>query len=874
MKDTRPRPIHISDYQPPPFTISKVELKFDLFDDEAEVTSVAEYKRTHKGKVDLVLSGRDLTLVGVKIDGSELTPNQYVVTDSSLTIKSPPEKFRLEIVTKTLPHKNKSLEGLFMSGGKFCTQCEPEGFRKITYFLDRPDVLAKYTTTVIADKKKFPVLLSNGNLIKTGDREGGRHFAEWHDPFPKASYLFALVAGDLAYVEDFFTTKSGRRVTLRVYVEHWNVRKCDFAMQAIKDSMRWDEELYGREYDLDMFLVVAISDFNMGAMENKGLNIFNDKYVLANPETATDEDFEAIQGIIAHEYFHNWTGNRVTLRDWFQLSLKEGLTVFRDQEFSSDMVSRPVIRIKDVQRLRVSQFLQDSGPMAHAVRPQSYIEISNFYTTTVYEKGAEVVRMVATILGPKNFRKGMDLYFKRHDGQAITTDDFIDALSHHGPDIDWDQFKHWYDQAGTPLVKASGDYDKAKKRFTLKLEQNIPDTPGQKNKKPHIIPIKTALLGHKGNLLAPENVLLLDKKKQSFTFDKITEAPVPSLLRDFSAPVRLEYNYSKEELLGLMRHDSNDFNRYEAHSRIAVDIIREIQKFLKRSKPNRSLEIDSEYFDAFRQLLRDPKIEPRFLSLLITVPGFGYLTNLGDKIDTDGLYASWKALRGEIAKNLYDDLLAVYSAHSKPDLANPMSRQAVSNRALKNACLSYLMETGSEEALKLAAKQFDAAQTMTDSLEALGHLASSDSDLREQYLEKFYGRWKDDHLVVNKWFNIQTDSEHPKVLQHFKALLKHEKFDVYNPNKVYALFFSFFLNNPRGFHHPSGMAYRLYADYVLKIDKFNASVAARLASTLIQYKRFDSKRAALMKAQLQRIYKAKGLSKDVFEIVSKALVSK
>jgi aminopeptidase N len=865
--EQQPQATRLVDYKPSPYQMEEVHLTFDLFDTHTITVMRAKFFATGEQGAPLFLNGKDLELLNITMDDKELSSSQYEVSKDGLKIANPPAKFTLEITSKIHPETNTALEGLYKSGGRFCTQCEAEGFRRITYFLDRPDVLTRYTTKIIADKAKYPILLANGNLEGKGNGESGRHFAVWKDPFPKPSYLFALVAGDLACLEDNFTTMSGRKVKLQIWVEKHNVSKCHFAMQAVKDSMAWDERIYGREYDLDIFMIVAVPDFNMGAMENKGLNIFNDKYILANPEVATDTDFEGIQSVVAHEYFHNWSGNRVTVRDWFQLSLKEGFTVFRDQQFSSDMVSPTSVRIDSVRNLRASQFAEDKSPMAHPVKPDSYIEIANFYTPTVYEKGAEVVRMIHTILGSQNFRKATDDYFASFDGQAVTTEDFIGKMRKVYPSLDWDQFELWYKQAGTPQVKAKGHYEKQRKEFTLTLSQTIPDTPGQTNKKPHIIPIKTGLIGRSGKTLGDEKMLLLSQAEQKFTFEGVEEEPVPSLLRDFSAPIELNYDYSPNDLACLMMHDTNAFNRFEAHQKLATLVIKKAATEIGQGKKPH---IDSSYIEAIKSVLDKPTADKRFLANLVSLPGFTYLINQDELIPVDDLFAGIEFVRQQIGKQLYHHFTKLYADIQSFDDTD-MSREAINARELKFRCLLYLAATEDDEAITLAVKQARTSRNMTDSLRALSILADYEFPLRTNLLQEFFNRWQTEHLVINKWFSIQTGSLHPNVLGHFENLLEHPLFNILNPNRVYSVFLTFFSVNPQGLHHPSGKGYKIYADYILKIDQTNSSVAAHLAKTLSRFQRYDHKRQELVKAELRRILENKSLSNDVFEIINAAL---
>ncbi len=870
-----PKAILLKDYAAPPYLIDTADLHFDLFDDHARVTSRLALTRNGAAAGPLVLHGEQLELLSIKLDDQTLPAGQYRITDETLAIADVPASFTLEIVTRIRPQDNKALEGLYKSGDHFCTQCEAEGFRKITYFLDRPDVMAKYTTTVVADRK-YTQLLSNGNLVDQGELEGGRHWAKWVDPFRKPSYLFALVAGDLAAVEDTFVTCSGRSVALRIYVEHHNLDKTAHAMQSLKHAMRWDEETFGLEYDLDIYMIVAVDDFNMGAMENKGLNLFNSKYVLARPETATDADFDGIESVIGHEYFHNWTGNRVTCRDWFQLSLKEGLTVFRDQEFSADMSSRAVKRINDVRSLRTVQFPEDGGPMAHAVRPDSYIEIGNFYTSTIYNKGAEVIRMMHTLLGTDGFRKGMDLYFERHDGQAVTTDDFVGAMEDANR-RDLTQFRRWYTQAGTPEISATGHYDPAARIYTLTLRQTCPPTPGQQHKEPFHLPVAMGLLDAQGTDLPLQldgesaaagttRVLELREAEQDFRFINVAQPPLPSLLRGFSAPVKLHSDTTREQLAFQLAHDSDAFNRWEAGQRLAGEIILELVATYRSGKEMR---LDDSFVQALTKAL-ESDLDPALVAQLLSLPSELYLAEAMSVVDVDGIHLAREFVRRTLAERLRDAFETVYHANSTSG-AYRFDSVHVARRSLKNLALGYLMTLNDAVSRKLCLAQFESADNMTDSIAALTALANTDCAERAPALAAFYAKWQHDPLVLDKWFGLQATSRLPETLAEVRALTAHPAFEITNPNKVYSLIGAFARGNPVRFHDASGEGYQFLADKVLQIDAFNPSVAARMLSALSRWRKYDAKRQALMQAQLQRILAQPGLSRDAYEIASKSL---
>lgn len=862
--EAAPQPKFLKDYKKPDFSVSSINLLFDIYNGRTIVTAKTVFERTNKDAKNLTLDGQDLVLKGLSLDGEALSQNRYTKDDTSLTVLDVPDSFTLETVTEIYPEKNTALEGLYSSSGNYCTQMEPEGFRKVTYYLDRSDVMTKFVTRIQADKKTCPVLLSNGNCIEKGELAGGRHYAVWDDPFQKPCYLFALVAGDLAAVHDTFRTMSGRTVDLYIYVNHGNEDKCAHAMQSLKHSMRWDEDKYGREYDLNIFNIVAVNDFNFGAMENKSLNIFNSKLILAKPETATDGDYMAIESVVAHEYFHNWTGNRITCRDWFQLSLKEGLTVFRDQCFTSDMNSPDVARIDDVEGLRNAQFAEDASPMAHPIRPDNYIEINNFYTATVYEKGAEVIRMMHTLLGPENYRKGTDLYFERHDGQAVTCDDFVQCMQD-ASGVDLSQFRLWYSQAGTPTLKATSSYDAGAQKFTLTLEQHTPDTPGQANKKPMHIPVSTGLLGSMGNDLLPEKtrVLHLKEAKQSFVFENIGEKPVPSILRGFSAPVTLTSDLTDGDLLFLMANDSDGFNRWDAGQTY-------MQRLVLGMASGKIVEAPKECLDAFGKLLEDKKSDRALLAKAISLPSENYLAQLMDVVDVDGIYNARKALMTAVGRAHYKVIRNLYDDNMDNGAYSPLPIP-VGKRRLKTVALRYIQHANEAEAIAIAAQQYRAAKNMTDKVSALAVLTDSNTGERAAAFADFYETWKADPLVLDKWFSLQAIADRQDAVEMVSDLTGHADFTYKNPNRLRALVGSFSNANPKWFHRNDGAGYRLLADTIIKVNSINPSTAARLLTPLRQWRRYDTLRKSLMEKELKRILSEKDISNDVYEIASKSL---
>jgi len=877
---TAPGVVYRRDYRPPDYGVETVHLRFELDEEKTRVVSrmtVVAKRGEEAGDVPLVLNGEHLQLLSVALDGHLLDAADYELDAERLVIHQVPGAFTLEVETEINPGANTALEGLYLSSGNFCTQCEAEGFRRITYFPDRPDVMARYTTTIVADRARYPVLLSNGNLIESGELEGGRHFAVWQDPFPKPSYLFALVAGDLARIEDHFVTMSGRKVDLHMYVQHHNIDQCDHAMNALKRAMEWDEETFGREYDLDLFMIVAVDDFNMGAMENKGLNVFNSSCVLAKAESATDADFQSIEGIVGHEYFHNWSGNRVTCRDWFQLSLKEGFTVFRDQQFSADMWSRDVKRIQDVNMLRNAQFREDAGPMAHPVRPESYVEISNFYTPTVYIKGAEVVRMLHRLLGSERFRRGTDLYFERHDGQAVTTDDFVSALED-ANGVKLDQFRLWYSQAGTPVLQVSREFDAEHRTYALTVTQQCPPTPGQSDKQPMHIPLAMGLVAPNGadlplrlagesQALSGTRVLELREGRQTFVFQDIDAEPVPSLLRGFSAPVKLEMELSDDERGFLMANDSDPFNRWEAGQQLAVKhilgLVRELQE---GDEPT----LDAGFCDAFGAVLHDTGLDGAFVAQAFTLPSEIYLAQCMEVMDPGAIHDARRFVRLALARSLGPDLSARYDelAAAGPYVLDSV---AVARRSLRNVCLSYLMELEDPQIRQRCMEQFRTSDNMTDTMAALSCLANDPAPEREQALGEFYDRWRNEPLVIDKWLALQATSRLPDTLAVVRGLTEHPAFSIRNPNRVRALIGAFCQRNPARFHDPDGEGYRFLGDRILQLDPLNPQIAARLAGAFGPWRRLDGNRQSLIRAQLERILGTAQLSKDVYEIVSKAL---
>ncbi|HVY20502.1 MAG TPA: aminopeptidase N [Bauldia sp.] len=872
---TETAPVRLEDYRPPDFWIDTVELTFQLDPQKTRVTAKLAL-RPRDGATDLVLVGDELALVSVALDGAVLPAARYHATPQKLTVRGVPSgRFTLTVETEINPTANTKLMGLYRSSGTYCTQCEAEGFRRITYFLDRPDVLAVYTTRIEAPRSA-PVLLSNGNLTQSGDLPNGRHFAAWHDPFPKPAYLFAMVAGDLGAIHSTFKTMSGREVKLGIYCEHGKEARCGYAMEALKRSMRWDETAFGLEYDLDVFNIVAVSDFNMGAMENKGLNVFNDKYILADPETATDIDFGFVEGVIAHEYFHNWTGDRITCRDWFQLCLKEGLTVYRDQEFSSDVRSRPVKRIADVRTLHARQFPEDAGPLAHPVRPEVYSEINNFYTPTVYEKGAEVVRMLQTLIGREGFRAGMDLYFKRHDGQAVTIDDFLAAFAD-ANQIDLTQFKLWYSQAGTPEVAASGVYDAQAKTYTLTLSQTCPPTPGQPLKKPMVVPVRFGLVGQNGEDLTFEgatgakvvdNVIHLTEAKQTVVFRGVSSRPVPSLFRGFSAPVRLAMDTPAADLLFLLRTDADPFNRWQAAQTL---IVRTLIAGAGAAAAGRAVTADAKLVDALADVAENDDLEPAFRAQVLVLPSEADIAReIGRDVDPDAIALARNAVRAAIAERAGARLAAVAERMKVPGAFTPDAASA-GRRALANAALDLAVASGEADAVSRVVRRYHDADNMTDRSAALATLVAAARPERVAALDDFQRRYKDDPLVLDKWLAFEASVPSPETLDRVKALLHHPNFAITNPNRIRALVGTFAGGNQTQFNRADGAGYEFLADFVIDLDKRNPQTAARLLVSFRSWRALEPKRRALAEKALRKVAQVSDLSSDTRDIVTRTL---
>lgn len=848
--------VYLKNYKPPVFAVDSVHLTIDLYDDQALVTAELALRRQHSGYLHLF--GDGLELLSIALDGQVLPSDQYQLESGDLIIPHCPDQCRLKTVVRIKPQDNTQLSGLYRSNHLFCTQCEAEGFRRISFYPDRPDVLSVFTTRISADKKAYPQLLSNGNCIDAGETGDGRHWALWHDPFKKPSYLFALVAGDLACICDEFITASGRRVDLRIYVEHGNEDKCDHAMASLKRSMRWDEQVYGREYDLDIFMIVAVSDFNMGAMENKGLNIFNSKYILARPETATDQDFADVEGVVAHEYFHNWTGNRVTCRDWFQLSLKEGLTVFRDQEFSRDMNSPDVNRIMDVKALKTTQFPEDAGRMAHPVRPASYQEINNFYTATIYNKGAEVIRMQHTLLGAAGFRKGTDLYFDRHDGQAVTIDDFVAAMED-ANGVNLSQFKRWYSQAGTPIVKAECRFQAGE--LALQLSQNCPPTPDATEKLPFHIPIRMALFAADGRCLH-EAVLELKEATQTFRFDRLSEAPIVSLLRDFSAPIKLQLPYTQDQWLDLLRVETNGYAKWDASQRLSTGFMHQLMQ--------EPLAENEQLFAVYARILNDASLDQALRAELLSPPGYEELIADLTAVDVAAVEQARDRYRSLFGQHLFEQAQETYARlWSAED--HDMTPAAYGRRKLRNLCLWLMMKGREQAGLVSCQTQFAQSRTMTDQLASFALLVNaSDVQHRAAAIADFYQQWQGDELVMDKWFAIQATSEADNALSQVQQLLSHPRFSLKNPNKVRALIGAFVNANPRHFHAINGSGYAFLTEMLKNLDPINPQIAARLATPFTRWQYLDAPRQALIQAELQQLSRL-SLSKDLREMVSKSL---
>ncbi len=878
MKEASPQTIYLKDYNLPDFLIHTVDLNLELDLDATLVRSTMRIQRnpaSHNRDSALVLHGEELELRAVSLNKQPLSEIDYQLNQQSLVIHTvPDDAFTLEIVVTNNPAKNTQLQGLYKSKDMLCTQCEAQGFRRITYFLDQPDIMARFTTTLVANKADYPILLSNGNLIDCGELDGGRHWVKWEDPFPKPSYLFAIVAGKLACLEDSFITRSGRTIKLEVYVEANDIDKCDHAMRSLQASMAWDEKNYGREYDLDLYMIVAVSHFNMGAMENKGLNIFNTQYVLARPDTATDSDYEHIEGVIGHEYFHNWTGNRITCRDWFQLSLKEGLTVFRDQQFTADQTSVAVKRINDVNTLRTRQFQEDAGPLAHPVRPDSYIEINNFYTSTVYEKGAEVVRMIHTLLGAEGFRAGMDLYFQRHDGQAVTTDDFVQCMED-ASQVDLTQFRRWYGQAGTPELKLETDYDAQQQRFTINITQFCAPTPNQPDKQALHISVKLALLGKDGQTIdlcmdasnntdaSTEVLLQVTEEKQTFGFFNVANKPIVSALRGFSAPVRLFQQQSLQELAFLAQHDTDTFNRWSAIQNLSSQIIIGLVD-------DATHQVAPQLLATFEKIIALDWDDQAYLALLLTLPSEQYLASQMQVVNPEGIHHARNAVRKKLATLLQPIFLKRYQQAVKQE-ANEISNQAAAQRKLKNICLSYLASLQTEESYMLCSQQFENAENMTDELAALTAIAHNPHPDRDKCLNQFYQKWQSEALVIDKWFSLQAMSPLTNTLETVEALTQHADFDLNTPNRVRSLVSAFSVNNPLHFHNNKGTGYDFLLRQVQQLDHLNPQIAARIVTPLTQWKQHTTERQQLMKQALQTLVSSADISRDLYEIVNKSL---
>lgn len=858
------------DYRAPDYTITDIDLTFILDASTTQVTAISQVKRLGAAGAELRLDGEDLTLVSLDINDQAWT--HYRLEDGALILEQLPETFTLKIVNEIHPDKNTALEGLYKSGEALCTQCEAEGFRHITWYLDRPDVLARFTTTIVAEKALYPYLLSNGNRVDAGQMEDGRHWMKWEDPFPKPCYLFAVVAGDFDVLRDSFRTRTGRDVALEIFVDRGNLDRADWAMTSLKNSMKWDEERFGLEYDLDIFMIVAVDFFNMGAMENKGLNVFNSKYVLAKAETATDKDYLGIEAVIGHEYFHNWTGNRVTCRDWFQLSLKEGLTVFRDQEFSSDLGSRAVNRIDNVRIMRGAQFAEDASPMAHPIRPEQVIEMNNFYTLTVYEKGSEVIRMMHTLLGEENFQKGMQVYFERHDGSAATCDDFVQAMED-ASNVDLSQFRRWYSQSGTPILGIRDDYNPELEQYTLHVTQRTPATADQKEKLPLHIPLDIELYDGEGKVIPLQhnghpvhNVLNVVEEFQSFVFDNVYFQPVPSLLREFSAPVKLDYNWSDAQLTFLMRHARNDFARWDAAQSLMATYIK---LNVARQQQGQPLSLPLHVADAFRAVLLEENSDPALMALILTLPSENEIAELFETIDPQAISDVRESLVRLLATELADEWLAVYNANQSDEYR--IEHAEIGKRSLKNVCLGYLAFGDVELADKLVNAQFSHANNMTDSLAAMAASVAAQLPCREALLVAFDERWHQDGLVMDKWFALQATSPAPDVLNRVRALLNHRSFTLSNPNRIRSLIGAFASANPAAFHAANGSGYQFLTEILTDLNTRNPQVAARMIEPLIRLKRYDAGRQALMRNALEQLKGLDKLSGDLYEKISKAL---
>ncbi|GAA0489723.1 MULTISPECIES: aminopeptidase N [Tatumella] len=860
------------DYQAPDFTITDIDLSFDLDEQQTRVAAVSQVKRLNDQAAALVLQGESLTLHSIAIDG--VTWEDYLIEGNLLTINNVPAQFSLQIINTIHPDQNTALEGLYKSGDALCTQCEAEGFHHITWYTDRPDVLARFTTTITADKKKYPYLLSNGNRVDSGEAENGRHWVKWQDPFPKPCYLFALVAGEFDVLRDSFTTRSGREVALEIFVDQGNLDRADWAMTSLKQSMKWDEERFDLEYDLDIFMIVAVDFFNMGAMENKGLNVFNSKYVLAKAETATDKDYLGIEAVIGHEYFHNWTGNRVTCRDWFQLSLKEGLTVFRDQEFSSDLGSRPVNRIDNVRVMRGAQFAEDASPMAHPIRPEQVMEMNNFYTLTVYEKGSEVIRMMHTLLGEDKFQQGMKLYFRRHDGSAATCDDFVQAMED-ASGVDLTQFRRWYSQSGTPVLTVQDEYDPHTETYKLHVKQHTPATADQTEKLPLHIPLDIELYDGQGEVIPLQyqgqpiaSVLNVTQAEQTFVFDKVYFQPVPSLLREFSAPVKLDYQWSDAQLTFLMQHARNDFSRWDAAQSLLTTYVKLNVLRFSQKQP---LSLPKHVAEAFRTLLQDNTSDPALRALILSLPSENEMAEWFSVIDPLAISAVRTSMIRTLAKELHNELLEAWQQNQCGEYR--VVQQDIGKRALKNVCLSYLVFGDPLAADALVRQQYLQANNMTDALAALSAAVSAQLPCVDELLQQWDERWHQDGLVMDKWFMLQATSPAADVLSRVEQLLTHRSFTMSNPNRVRSLIGAFASANPSAFHAADGSGYRFLTRMLTDLNKRNPQIASRLIEPLIRLKRYDSQRQQLMREALEQLKSLDDLSGDLYEKITRALAA-
>ena len=876
MKDALPQTIYLKDYKVSPFLIETTDLVFDLGDQQTCVTTRLVVRRNpasaeQSNSLELNSKG-DVQLQWIEIDGQRLNDSDYTLSDNMLILPNLPASCVITTEVLIQPQLNTSMMGLYRSRTMFCTQCEAEGFRRITYFPDRPDIMSIFTVKIVADKANYPILLSNGNAIERADLEGGRHSITWHDPFKKPSHLFALVAGTLAVVEDSFTTVSGREIPLQIFVEEKDLDKCAHAMLSLKKSMRWDEDVYGREYDLDIFMIVAVDDFNMGAMENKGLNIFNTSAVLANPKTTTDASFLRVEGVVAHEYFHNWSGNRVNVRDWFQLSLKEGFTVFRDSQFSSDMNSPTVKRIEDVSFLRTHQFAEDGGPMSHQVQPDAYMEINNFYTLTVYEKGSEIVRMYHTLLGAKTFRKGSDLYFDRHDGEAVTIEEFVAAMED-ASGRDLTQFRRWYKQSGTPVLKVRSEYDATAKTYKLNFDQSCPPTPGQSEKLPFVIPVKLGLVSDDGvdiqlnSAGETEIIIEITEPHHHLVFENIDAEPVPSLLRGLSAPVKLDYPYSTEQLAHLMANDSDGFNRWDAGQTLSLTVLNQL---MHDSLHDRPMVLDGELVEAYKALLSDESLDSAMVALMLQLPTEALLHEEANTIHIAAIHDARSFLRTALAGCLAVELETIYERHNTQQAYAPNVEQ-MGNRSLKNAALSYLMLVDS--GVELAWAQFQNADNMTDQSAALSALVNcpAAADYAAKALALFLEEFKDEALAMNVWLQIQAANSQPNALDRVKALLEHSAFSMTNPNKIRSLIGGFANANHVNFHATDGSGYVFLTEQILALNTVNPQIAARLVTPLTRWKKFSEPNRKLMRDALQNIANEPNLVKDVYEIATKSL---